>query len=155
MVTIQALKELGEQMGLKGQGRLLENYEMWTEVLAWLSAWSEVQMICIWSSWCHHHPIISCTSKIQNGLPFWCWLPMVVLEKTPLNGCSSSSSSSSSTRCGQRRNKQREEQGKQYEKEGEEKQRQYQKKTARKTDWVRETRQPIALIILLIAKALC
>ena len=31
MVTIQALKELGEQMGLKGQGRLLENYEMWTE----------------------------------------------------------------------------------------------------------------------------
>jgi len=24
------------------------------------------------SSWCHCHPIISCSSKIQNGLPFWC-----------------------------------------------------------------------------------
>ena len=27
------------------------------EVLAWLSVWSEVQMTCIWSSWCHCHPI--------------------------------------------------------------------------------------------------
>ena len=30
------------------------------------------------------HPIISCSSKIQNGLPFWCWLTQVVqvvLEK--------------------------------------------------------------------------
>jgi len=49
------------------------------EVLAWLSDWSEVQMICIWSSWCHCHPIISCSSKI--------------LEKRPLHGSSSSSSS--------------------------------------------------------------
>jgi len=40
------------------------------EVLAWLSVWSEVQMICIWSSWCHCHPIISCSSKIQNCLTF-------------------------------------------------------------------------------------
>jgi len=38
-----------------------------------------------------HHPIISCSSKIQNGLPFWCRLIQVVLEKRPLNGCSSSS----------------------------------------------------------------
>ena len=60
------------------------------EVLAWLSVWSEVQMICIWSSWCHCYPIISCSSKIQNGLPFWCWLTQVVLEKRPLNGCNSS-----------------------------------------------------------------
>jgi len=36
-------------------------------------------------------PIISCSSKIHNGLPFWCWLTQVVLEKRPLNGCSSSS----------------------------------------------------------------
>jgi len=34
-------------------------------------------------------PIISC-SKIQNGLPFWCGLNQVVLEKSPLSGCSSS-----------------------------------------------------------------
>ena len=43
---------------------------------------------CIWSSWCHCHPIISCCSKIQNGLPFWCRLTQVVLEKRLLNGCS-------------------------------------------------------------------
>ena len=63
------------------------------EVLAWLSVWSMVQMICIWSSWCHCHPIISCSSKIQNGLPFWCQLTQVVLEKRLLKGCSSLSTS--------------------------------------------------------------
>jgi len=42
------------------------------DMLAWLSVWSEVQMICIWSScsWCHCHPIISCCIKIQTGLTF-------------------------------------------------------------------------------------
>jgi len=39
-------------------------------VLAWLSVWSEVQMICIWSCCCHCHPIISSFIKIQNGLTF-------------------------------------------------------------------------------------
>jgi len=43
-------------------------------VLAGLSVWSEVQLICIWFSWCHCHRIISCFIKIQNGLPFWCQL---------------------------------------------------------------------------------
>jgi len=38
------------------------------EVLAWLPVCSEVQMICIWSSWRHCHPIISCFVKIQIGL---------------------------------------------------------------------------------------
>jgi len=32
-------------------------------------------------SWCHCQPIISCSGKIQNGLPFWCRLTQVVLEK--------------------------------------------------------------------------
>jgi len=32
-------------------------------------------------------PIISCSSKIQNGLPFWCRLTQVVWEQRPLNGC--------------------------------------------------------------------
>jgi len=50
-------------------------------------------MICVWSCWCHCHPIISCSSKIQNGLPFWCRFMQVVMEKRLLNGCSSSSSS--------------------------------------------------------------
>jgi len=52
-------------------------------------------MICIWSSWCHCHPTISSFSKIQNDLFSWCRLTQVVLEKTSLDGCSSSSSSSS------------------------------------------------------------
>ena len=56
-------------------------------VLAWLSVRSVVQMICIWSSGCHCHPIISCFSKIQNGLPFWYRLTQDVLEKRPLNVC--------------------------------------------------------------------
>jgi len=34
-------------------------------------------------------PIISCFSKIQNGLPFWCRLTQVDLEKRLLNVCSS------------------------------------------------------------------
>jgi len=40
------------------------------EMLAWLSVCTEVQMICMWSSWCHCHPIISCVIKIQIGLTF-------------------------------------------------------------------------------------
>jgi len=39
------------------------------------------------------HLVICCSCKIPNGLIFWCWLIQVVLEKRPLNGCSSSSSS--------------------------------------------------------------
>ena len=50
-------------------------------MLACLSVWSEVQMICIWFSWCHCHPIISCFRKIQNGLSFWYRPTQVVLEK--------------------------------------------------------------------------
>jgi len=56
----------------------------------WGTGRSKVQVICMWSSWCHCHPIISCSSKIQNGLPWRCWLTQVVLEKRPLNRCSSS-----------------------------------------------------------------
>ena len=49
-----------------------------------------MQMICIWSSWCHCHPIISRFIKIQNSLSFWCQLNQVVLEKRPINRCCSS-----------------------------------------------------------------
>ena len=55
------------------------------EVLAWLSVWSKVQMIWIWSSWCYCHPVISCYIKIRLILPFWCRLTQVVLEKRPLS----------------------------------------------------------------------
>jgi len=40
------------------------------EVLVWLYVRSEVWMPCVWSSWCHCDPIISCFLKIQNGLTF-------------------------------------------------------------------------------------
>jgi len=40
------------------------------EVLAWLSVWMEVHMICIWSIWCHCPPIIPYFVKIQNGCTF-------------------------------------------------------------------------------------
>ena len=40
------------------------------KVLAWLSVCSAVQMIRIWSNWCHCHPIISCFIKIHTDLTF-------------------------------------------------------------------------------------
>jgi len=54
----------------------------------WHGYLSETRCKCMWSSWCHCHPIISCSSKIWNGLSFWCRLTQFVLEKQPLNGCS-------------------------------------------------------------------
>jgi len=81
-----------------GKGIRPVKTELWgRSLVASLSVWSEVQMICIWSSWCHCHPVVSCSSKIHNGLPFWCRPAQVVLEKRTLNGCSSSSRSSSSS----------------------------------------------------------
>ena len=44
--------------------------KMSDEVLAFLSVWSKVQIICIWSIWCHCHPVVSCFMKIQIGLTF-------------------------------------------------------------------------------------
>ena len=57
-------------------------------VLAWLSVWSEVQT-CIWPSWCHCHSLSLAPVKSRLVLPFWYRLTQVVLEKRPLNGCSS------------------------------------------------------------------
>jgi len=76
---------VGRQEELLDRKKLSDGVLAWLHV--WLHVWSVVQMICIWSSWCHFHPIISCFSKIQNGLPFWCRLTQVVLEKRPLNVC--------------------------------------------------------------------
>jgi len=55
-------------------------------VLAWLSVWSEVQT-CILAQLMPLLVTVSCSSKIQIGLPFWYWLTRVVPEKGPLNGC--------------------------------------------------------------------
>ena len=67
------------------------------EVLLWLSVWSELQIVCIWSSWCHCHPKTPSSLALFKSrlvLPFWYWLTQDALERRPLNGCSSSSSSS-------------------------------------------------------------
>jgi len=54
------------------------------ELLAWLSVWREVQMICIWSTWYYCHPVISCFIKIQTGLN----LPDAGLPRLPWKrGC--------------------------------------------------------------------
>ena len=63
------------------------------DVLVWLSVWSEVQIVCIWSGWCHCIPSSLASFKSRLVLPFWYWLTQVVLEKRPLNRRSSSSSS--------------------------------------------------------------
>jgi len=55
---------LGGRKGIRLVKRLSDG------VLVWLSVWSKLQMICIRSSWCHCHPIISCFIKIQNGSAF-------------------------------------------------------------------------------------
>jgi len=45
-------------------------------------------MICIWSSWCYWHPVISCFIKIQINFTFLVSrLAQIVLEKRPLDRC--------------------------------------------------------------------
>jgi len=57
-----------------------------SEVLAWLSVWSEVQT-CIWLSWFHCHSLSLASVKSRLVLPFWYRLTWVVPDKGPLNGC--------------------------------------------------------------------
>jgi len=40
------------------------------KVLAWLSVWIEVQMTCVWSSWCHCPSSYSLASLKSIGLTF-------------------------------------------------------------------------------------
>ena len=54
-------------------------------VLAWLSAWSEVQA-CICTSWCHCHSLSLASVKSTLDLTFWYWLTQIVPDKGPLNG---------------------------------------------------------------------
>jgi len=57
-----------------------------SEVLAWLSVWSEVQT-CIRPSWCHCHSLSLAPVKSKLVLPVWYQLTWVVLDKWPLNVC--------------------------------------------------------------------
>jgi len=49
-------------------------------VLAWLSAWSEVQT-CICPIGCHCHSLSPDSVKARLILAFWYWLSRVVLSK--------------------------------------------------------------------------
>jgi len=71
---------LGGRKGIRSVKKLS------SEVLAWLSVWSEMQT-CMWPSWCHYHSLSLAPVKSKLVLPFWCWLTRVVLDKGPLNGC--------------------------------------------------------------------
>jgi len=58
------------------------------EELAWLSVWSEVQMICIYGPVGLTATLLSVASlKSRLVSPFWCQLIQFILEKRPLNGC--------------------------------------------------------------------
>jgi len=82
MLCLQCLDTVGW-----ASGRASSCKKMSGEVLAWLSVWSVVQIICIWSSWCHCHPVISCFIKIQIGLAFLVPAYPGVVEKGLLNKC--------------------------------------------------------------------
>jgi len=56
-------------------------------------------MICIWSSWCHCHPIISCASKIQNGFLSGAALPRLSSNKRLLNSSNSKHTSTQLCSC--------------------------------------------------------
>ena len=62
--------------------------------------WGTGMIICLegGANYLHYGPADATTTrsslapvKFENGLPFWCRLTQAVLEKRPLNGCSSSS----------------------------------------------------------------
>ena len=71
---------LGSRKGIRPVKKLS------SEVLAWLSVWSEMQT-CIWPSWWHCHSLSLASVKSRLVLPFWYRLTRVVPEKGPLNWC--------------------------------------------------------------------
>jgi len=65
-----------------GSRKSIRPVKIWSDdVLAWLSVCSEVQMICMWFSWCHCHLVMCCFSKIQNGLALRCCLHRLSWKK--------------------------------------------------------------------------
>ena len=58
-------------------------------MLVWLSVWSEVHIVSIWSSHCHYHPHHLLPHLNPDWFyPIWYRLTQVVQESRPLNGCS-------------------------------------------------------------------
>jgi len=60
------------------------------DVLAWLSVRSELQIICIWTSWCYYHPVTSFVIKIHIDFAFPVPAYSGCPGKRPLNACPSS-----------------------------------------------------------------
>jgi len=74
-------------------GRASGLWKLSDGVLVWLSVWSEVKVVCIWSSWYHcypktHHLLPHLNPDQFYPVPFWYQLTQVVLEKRPLDGFS-------------------------------------------------------------------
>jgi len=75
-------------------------YSLYFKLSCWwdvgmVTVWSLVEIVCIWSCWCHCHPQTPSSPasfKCRLVLPFWYRLNQIVLEKRPLHGCSSNSS---------------------------------------------------------------
>jgi len=61
------------------------------EVLVWLSVWSEVHIVCMVHLMPLHPKTPSSLASFKSRLVLLFWLAQVVLEKSLLNGCSSSS----------------------------------------------------------------
>ena len=51
------------------------------EALVWLAVWSEMQMTCIRSSWCHCHSITSASIKLRKVHPSGSGLPRLFWKK--------------------------------------------------------------------------
>jgi len=71
-----------------GIRKIIRTVRNLSDQVCWHGYLSRVRcMICMWSSWCHCHHIISGCIKSRLIWPFWCWLTQVVLGKRPLYRC--------------------------------------------------------------------
>ena len=71
---------------VRAPGRASGLLKLSDEVLVWLSVWSRVQMICMWSSRCHCH--LCASLRFRLILSLWYQLTQFVLKNRLLNGCS-------------------------------------------------------------------
>jgi len=49
----------------------LVNVSQCSSTVVWLSVWSEVQIVCIWFSWCHCHPQTPSSLASFKSIPDW------------------------------------------------------------------------------------
>ena len=85
-LTVREIPSVLWRCWLGGRKGIRPVKKLSSEVLAWLSVWSEVQT-SIWPSWCHCHKLSLAPVKSRLVLPFWYRLTWVVPDKGPLNVC--------------------------------------------------------------------